>query len=155
MKNISKNIFIYILKLLISLLVGTIGILLIWSFIGRPITLNYYFSKHNVTYMEISQINSDSTLVNSKELSKEEIDDFLKKFGSYKIYDPLFRRSSKTKQDDSHITIALSDPAKKFNVIFPLSDQGSVGLVFYIFYPYNTKHMDMYNHLSNLLDPLQ
>lgn len=150
----------YFKRLIKALLAGILGFLLFGLgynlFIGKPITLNHYFSEHNVSYMKIGLEYEDGTILKSKELSEEEIETFIKQFGSYKIYKPFFRITFIAKQDNNHINIILSDDninneTRNFEIMFFLSDQGSVNLMRYTFYPYKAKHMDMYNYLINLM----
>ncbi|WFR55656.1 hypothetical protein QA584_18845 [Anaerocolumna sp. AGMB13025] len=145
----------YIKKLVFNLFAAVLGFLLLgWGyniFIGRPITLNHYFSKHNISQMEIFLTNNDGKTLKSKELMKGEIDNYLKQFGSYKIFKPFFRRTFIAKQDNNHIDLHIKNEANNFDVVFPLTDQGGINLIRYTFYPYKIKHKDMYNYLLDLL----
>jgi Zn-dependent M32 family carboxypeptidase len=89
----------------------------------------------------------------TKELTNEEIDHFLKQFGSYKIFKPFFRRSFIAKQDKYNIGIHLKNEQGDFAVMFPLTDLGEVNLFRHTFYPYRAQHKDMYDYLLNLLSP--
>jgi hypothetical protein len=145
----------YIKRLVLYLSAGLLGFLLLgWGyniFIGRPITLNQYFSEHNITHMEISLTSNDGKTLKSKELTPNEIDNYLKQFGSYKIFKPFFRRTFIAKQNNNHIDLHIKNEANNFDVVFPLTDQGGINLIRYTFYPYKVKHMDMYHYLLNLL----
>jgi hypothetical protein len=145
----------YIKRLVLYLSAGLLGFLLLgWGyniFIGRPITLNHYFSKHNVSHMEILLTNNDGKTLKSKDLTQNEIDNYLKQFGSYKIFKPFFRRTFIAEQNNNHIDLHIKNEANNFDVVFPLTDQGGINLIRYTFYPYKVKHMDMYHYLLNLL----
>ncbi len=145
----------YFKRLTIGLLAGISGFLILGLgyniFIGKPITLNHYFSKYNISYMKIFLTNDEGKILKSKELSKEEIDNFLKQFGSYKIFKPFFRKTFIAEQDKDHIDIHLKNKTNNFDVLFPLTDQGGVNLGRYTFYPYNIKRKEMYYYLLDLL----
>ncbi len=142
-------------KLVVRLLAGILVIILIGLgyniLIGKPITLNHYFTDHHVTYMKIGYTDKDGITEKTKELSQEELDNFLEQFGSYKIFKPFFRKTMIAKQNSAYIGIDIRDEKKDFEVMFSLTDRGEVNLVRYTFYPYHTAHMDMYKYLLNLL----
>lgn len=142
-------------RVIISILAGILGVLLIGFCynisVGKPITLKYYFTMHNVSYMKIILNNVDGTTMKSKELSIEDIANYLGQYGSYKIFKPFFRKTFIAEQDKNHIEIILRNENNDFEVIFPLTDQGGINLVRYTFYPYKIKHKDMYNYLLDLL----
>ncbi|BCJ97468.1 hypothetical protein [Anaerocolumna chitinilytica] len=143
-------------RLVVRLIAGILVFILIGLgyniLIGKPVTLNHYFTDHHVTYMKIGYTDKDGITEKTKELSQEELDSFLEQFGSYKIFKPFFRKTMIAKQNSAYISIAIHDEKKDFEVMFPLTDRGEVNLVRYTFYPYNTAHIDMYNYLLNLLD---
>ena len=145
----------YTKKILTSLLGAILLFLLLGLgyslFIGRSITLNHYYSINNISYMSISLDNNDGITL-KHELSTQQIDDFLKQFGFNKIYKPFFGRSFIAKQTAYHIDIRLRDDKNKFDLVFPLTDQGEINLLRYTFYPYKVQHVDMYNYLLNLLE---
>jgi len=147
MKNEKRLIIVLSAGILVLILIG-LGYNL---FIGKPITLNHYLSDHQVSYMKIGLTNNNGTTVKTKELTKNEINDFLKEFGSYKVYKPFFRKTMIANQNNSYIGIILRDENKSFEVMFPLTDKGEVNLVRYTFYPYKVTHIDMYNYLLDLL----
>ncbi len=139
-------------RLLLNILILIIGLLLLGLFynifIGRPITLKHYYSKHKISCMSIGLNKKDEvSALKYKELSKEEMNNFLDKFGSYKIFKPLFRKAFIARQDDYNIGIRLTNKAHTFDVCFPLTDQGGVNMVFYTFYPYKETHKDIYVYL--------
>lgn len=144
-------------KTIVSLIAGILGLLILgWGynvFIGKPITLKEYFFDHNVSYMKIGLTDKDGKTVKVKELTGQELTDFMDQFGSYKIFKPFFRKTMIAKQNNYDIGINLRDPSRKFEVMFPLTDTGEINLVRYTFYPYQAKHIDMYNYLLDLLDP--
>lgn len=143
-------------RVIISTLAGILGVLLIAFcyniIVGKPITLKNYFTRHNVSYMKIILNNVDGTVMKSKELSKEDMTNYLEQYGSNKIYKPLFRKTFIAEQDKNHIEIILRNENNDFEVMFPLTDQGGINLVRYTFYPYKIKHKDMYDYLLYLLN---
>lgn len=143
-------------KLIVCFIAGVLGLLILgWGynvFIGKPITLNKYFLDHNVSYMNIGLTDHDGKTVKMKELTDQELEGFMKQFGSYKIYKPFFRKTMIAKQNNDYIGINLRDQSRKFEVMFPLTDIGEINLVRYTFYPYQATHIDMYNYLLDFLD---
>jgi hypothetical protein len=141
-------------KLMVSIIAGILVFLILgWGyniFIGKPITLSHYFSDNQVSYMKIGFNNGKET-VKTKELTNQELEDFIKKFGSYKIFKPFFRRTMIGKQNKNNIGIVLSSRSKSFSVAFPLTDTGEINLIRYTFYPYQATHIDMYHYLLDLL----
>ena len=82
-------------KIIVSLIAGILGLLILgWGYnvlIGKPITLKHYFFDHHVSYMKIGLTNNDGKTVRTKELTSQELEDFIKQFGSYKIFKPFFK----------------------------------------------------------------
>jgi hypothetical protein len=142
----------------VAILGGILGFLLLGLgyslFIGKPITLNRYYSQHNISNMAIYLDSSNGPTGKVKELTVEQINSFLQEFGSYKVYKSFFRKSLNAKHDNYYINIRLRDSIKNpdFDVFFPLTDQGELKLIRYTFYPYHTKHKDMYSYLFDLLE---
>ena len=143
-------------KLIVCFIAGVLGLLILaWGynvFIGKPITLKEYFIDHNVSYMKIGLTDHDGKTVKVKELTDQELGDFMKQFGSYQIFKPFFRKTMIAKQNEYYIGINLRDQLRNFEVMFPLTDIGDINLVRYTFYPYQANHIDMYNYLLDLLD---
>lgn len=134
---------------------GILGLLILGCgyniLIGNPITLNKYFFDNNVSYMKIGLTDNAGKTVKIKELTDQELEDFIEQFGSNKIFKPFFRKTIIGKQSKYYIGINLRDQSKNFEVMFPLTDIGEINLVRYTFYPYKAKHIDMYNYLLDLL----
>ncbi len=101
--------------------------------------------------MKIGLTDDDGKTLKVRELTDQELKDFIKQFGSYKIFKPFFRRSLIARQSKYYIGINISDPSRNFEVLFPLTDIGEINLVRYTFYPYRAKHIDMYHYLLDLL----
>jgi hypothetical protein len=146
-------------RLLLSLSELIIGLLLLGLLynllIGRPIILNHYYSKHEISYMSIRLNKRDEvSALKYKELSEDEIKNFLDKYGPYKIFKPLFRKSFIARQDNYNIGIRLTNKAHTFDVYFPLTAQGAVNMIYYTFYPNKGTHKDTYFYLLKLLEAL-
>jgi hypothetical protein len=142
-------------KIIVSLIAGILGFLLLgWGYnvlIGKPITLKHYFFDHHISYMKIGLTNNNGETVKTKELTSQELEDFIEQFGPYKIFKPFFRKTMIAKQSKYYIGISLRDSSRKFEVMFPLTDTGEINLVRYTFYPYQTTHINMFNYLFDLL----
>jgi hypothetical protein len=124
-----------------------LGIIL---FIGKPITLSKYYSKHEVSSMSVVLKKEDGTY-QEKELSEAEMEGFMKRFGSYKVFKPLLRSSFIALNEKSSLAIRLRSDNKKFDLVGLLTEQGEINLIRYTFYPYRSQHKDINIYLMGLL----